>query len=99
MTNEEKLIRQYTPILHIHEEESFLPEDCKTMAERADLYEKGDWQPLSDAEKLERLGNLYRQIDGTDEISKFFKAYPHKWGKAKFAEFRENLEAYYRYLK
>jgi len=40
MTNEVKLIRQYIPILHIHEEEPYLPEDCKRITELADLCEK-----------------------------------------------------------
>ena len=39
MTKEEKLIWKFTPILHIHEVESFLPEDCKTLAERTGLFE------------------------------------------------------------
>lgn len=37
MAENEILIKKYVPILHFHEEEAFLPEDCKIMVERGNL--------------------------------------------------------------
>ena len=38
----EQLIEDHAPILWFHPEEAFLPEDCKVMVERGDLYKKGE---------------------------------------------------------
>ena len=36
----QQLIKDHIPILWLHPDESYLPVDCKVMAEKGDLYKK-----------------------------------------------------------
>lgn len=70
MTEDEKLIRKYVPILHFHEEESFLPEDCKVMVERGNLC---SWK---NGKEIEESFNY--TLDGlpTEDSEKYFLNIP-----------------------
>lgn len=59
VVGDSELIEKHAPILWLHPDEAFLPEDCKVMAESGDLYKKGEKpRPVKKFKRtLDDLGN------------------------------------------